>query len=133
MYQFASGAFISGLFTAHEAITAGTPILVNSDGELAIATNDLAIHGVATTDVAIGLPIGFQGTGFLRTSMIDGTIGAGAIAIGDELEVASGKFAKKEHGVAVAIALTAVTTNMSTKTNDDAFDAGLTLPLIKLL
>lgn len=131
MYQFASGAFISGLFTAHEALTAGQPILVNSDGELAVATDDLAIHGVVTTDTAVGLHVGFQGNGFLRTTMIDGS--GQAIAIGDQLEVDTGKFIKLNNGVAVAVALTAVTTNMATTVKADAYDSGLTLPLIKLL
>ncbi len=132
MYQFVSGSFVSGEFTAKtDSLKAGTPILVESTGDLATATDALAIHGVTTTDADDGDYVGFQDKGFCRTSMIDGS--GSAIAIGDQLEVASGKFVKKDAGVAVAVALTAVTANLAAKTIDDAYPSGLTLPLIKLL
>lgn len=133
MYQFASGSFISGLFTAKaDGLLAGTPILLESTGDLAVATNALAIDGVTTTDADDGDYVGFQDKGFCRTSMIDGVIN-GAIAIGDWLEINSGKFVKFVAGVKVAVALTAVTTDMDATVKADAYPLGLTLPLIKLL
>jgi hypothetical protein len=133
MYQFVSGSFISGLFTSkNDLMKAGTPILLESTGDLETATAAIAIDGIMTTDADDGDYVGFQDKGFCRTSMIDGS--GSAIAIGDTLEVgAAGKLVKVAIGVAVAVACTAVTTDMSTSTKDDAFQVGLTLPLIKLL
>lgn len=129
MYQFHSGFSFSNSILAGAALTSGQPVALSS-GELVVATDAAAIAGVVTTTVADGKEVGFQAAGFCGTSMIDGS--GTAIAVGDELEVASGKFVKKTSGVAVAVAMTAVTTNLSTATAALSLTSAFALPVIRL-
>jgi len=130
MYQFNSGfSSINNFVVGAGGVKAGQPIKFAA-GKLVVASAASTIVGVATTTVAQNGNVGFQAGGTLSTSMIDGT---SAIAVGDELEVgANGILVKKSAGSAVAIALTAVTTNMST-TSEATVAAGLVdLPQILL-
>lgn len=131
MYQFNSGfSSINNFVVATGGVTAGQPIVFSSN-KIAVASAGATITGVATTTVAAAGYVGFQAGGTLSTSMIDGS--GTAIGIGDELEVgADGIFVKKASGAAVAIALAAVTTDLS-DTDDDDIAAGLVdLPQILL-
>lgn len=103
MYQFRTGIMYSNSLTAHEALVAGGPVSLNSDGELAVTADAAATDGIVTTSSSAGDYVGLQTAGFCGTNQVVGTVAAGGpIVFADSLEVASGKLVKKAAGVAVA-------------------------------